>query len=301
MGENSKISWTNHTFNPWWGCVKVSPGCANCYAETFSHRFGTLWGPQSQRRFFGNKHWGEPLKWDCKAAKEGKRAKVFCGSMCDIFENRPDLVEPRKRLCDLILATPNLTWLLLTKRPENILYLLQETESILGVSLPENVWLGTTGEDQERFEQRWAHLEYAGMALNPSVLFLSAEPLLSSLDISAWISEYREEDEDGSVLSRGIDWVICGGESGDRARPMHPNWARSLRDQCQAAGVPFFFKQWGELVPEDHIERGNRVYEPGMSFRIQDTMTFHKVGKTAAGDLLDGQEWKQFPKEPRNG
>lgn len=297
MGENSKISWTNHTFNPWWGCVKVSPGCANCYAETFSHRFGTLWGPQSQRRFFGNKHWDEPLKWDRKAAKEGKRAKVFCGSMCDIFENRPDLVEPRKRLCDLILATPNLTWLLLTKRPENILYLLQETESILGISLPDNVWLGTTGEDQERFEQRWRNLEYAGMALNPSVLFLSAEPLLSHLDISAWISEYREEDEDGSVLSRGIDWVICGGESGDRARPMNPNWARSLRDQCQSAGVPFFFKQQGEWA-EFGSELGDGIVvdcTKTQSYEFDDGTQMYRVGKDKSGDLLDGQEWKQFP------
>src|SRR5688572_21886599 len=117
MGESTTITWTHHSWNPWWGCVKVSEGCKNCYAESFSKRAcHDIWGPGSQRRFFGDKHWAEPIKWDRAAEKAGERRRVFCASMADVFEDRPDLVEPRRRLFELIRATPNLDWLLLTKR-----------------------------------------------------------------------------------------------------------------------------------------------------------------------------------------
>ena len=121
MGMDSKIGWTHHTFNPVWGCVKVSPGCKNCYAETLSKRFGeNIWGPDSERRTFGDKHWNEPRRWNKRAEKEGKRQRVFCGSMCDIYEDHPTTNEALLRLFDLIEETPWLDWLLLTKRPEYI-------------------------------------------------------------------------------------------------------------------------------------------------------------------------------------
>ena len=122
MGVETKIAWTDHTFNPWWGCVKVSPGCANCYAETFAKRTGhAVWGAETDRRFFGDKHWAEPVKWNLAAAKAGVRRRVFCGSMCDVFEGpRPLLDDWRDQLWTLIRYTPNLDWLLLTKRPESL-------------------------------------------------------------------------------------------------------------------------------------------------------------------------------------
>ena len=125
MGAESKIEWTDHTFNPWWGCEKVSPGCAHCYADAFAKRLGhgttrpKLWGPGSERKVASEAMWREPIKWNRSAEKAGKRARVFCASMADVFEDRPDLLVPRARLFRLVAATPHLDWLLLTKRPEN--------------------------------------------------------------------------------------------------------------------------------------------------------------------------------------
>ena len=120
MSERTAIGWCDHTFNPWWGCQRVSDGCARCYAEAMAKRTGNpVWGPGA-RRFFGEKHWQEPVRWNAAAERLSVRRRVFCGSMCDVFEDRPDLVEPRGRLWRLIRATPHLDWLLLTKRPENI-------------------------------------------------------------------------------------------------------------------------------------------------------------------------------------
>lgn len=146
MSEHSSIEWTDHTFNPWWGCARVSPACEHCYAETFSKRLGQkIWGVRAERRFFGDPHWREPLKWDRRAAKIGERHRVFCGSMCDIFEDRRDLDVHRERLWRLMAETPNLDWLLLTKRPENVALMAPWREP-----WPFNVWLGTTVEDQNR-------------------------------------------------------------------------------------------------------------------------------------------------------
>src|ERR1035437_1771521 len=139
MGENTKIAWTDASWNPWWGCEKVSPGCAHCYAETFSKRTGNdIWGKDHAFRFFGDKHWAEPEKWDRDAAASGVRKRVFTASMADIFEDRPELIEPRARLFDLILRTPNLDWLVLTKRP-------QALPDYIKVAYP-NLWLGTSIE-----------------------------------------------------------------------------------------------------------------------------------------------------------
>ena len=146
MGEKTGIAWTDSTFNPWHGCQRVSPGCELCYAETFDARFGEPhWGPKAPRRFFGDKHWNEPLKWNRAAEASGVRRRVFCASMADVFEDRPDLVEHRLRLWKLIEATPHLDWLLLTKRPENIHRMLPKpTVDADGNTRPyfSNVWLG---------------------------------------------------------------------------------------------------------------------------------------------------------------
>lgn len=248
MGENSKIEWTDHTYNPWWGCVKVSPGCEHCYAETFAKRTGhAIWGPAAttQRRTFGDKHWQEPLKWNEDAVKAGRPQRVFCASMADVFEDHPQLLEERLRLWKLIDQTPMLDWLLLTKRPENIVEM--APCSWVTDGCPSNVWIGTSVENQAAANKRLPVLA----SIPAKVHFLSCEPLLGPVDLSPWM--------------RKIEWVIAGGESGHSARPMEADWVRSLRDQCQAAAVPFFFKQWGGR------------------------------NKKAAGRELDCRTWDQIP------
>lgn len=272
MAENSKIEWTDHTFNPWWGCTRVSPGCVHCYAETFDKRVHgkekAHWGVSAGRRFFGDKHWNEPLKWNAKAGAEGIRRRVFCASMADVFEDRPELVEPRARLFALIEATPGLDWLLLTKRPENMERLARD---VWPDEWPPNVWAGCTVEDQQRADERILEL----VSVPAAIRFLSCEPLIGPVDLRRWLEIDRLIDSkewERSGFRPEIDWVICGGESGHGARPMDPEWARSLRDQCQAAGVAFLFKQWGE-------HDGSLV----------------RLGKHAAGRELDGRTWDQFP------
>lgn len=224
MGEGTKIEWCDHTFNPWWGCQRVSPGCEHCYAETFDKRVSgkekAHWGPTAARRFFGDKHWAEPLKWNAAAEKAGTRHRVFCASMADVFEDRPELEPWRAKLFSLIESTRHLDWLLLTKRPENISPMMP-----MWGWAPPNVWMGTTVEDPLRCE-RIFHLS----KVPASVHFLSCEPL---------IAELRGLD------LHGIDWLICGGESGPGARSFDIEWARSLRDQCRRAGTAFFMKQLG--------------------------------------------------------
>lgn len=240
MGADTKIEWTHHTFNPWWGCEKVSPGCAHCYADTFAKRVGQkVWGADAPRRFFGDKHWAEPLKWNRYAEKAGKRRRVFCASMADVFEDRTDLRDARATLFHTIGATPHLDWLLLTKRPENIARLWAEATAF-PPPWP-NVWLGTTVEDQQRADERIPKL----LAVPAAVRFLSVEPLLGPVDLRFHLGIAENHDD----LRGGIGWVIVGGESGPGARPMHPAWARSIRDQCRAAGVAFFFKQQGAWTP----------------------------------------------------
>jgi protein gp37 len=153
--KNSKIEWTHHTFNPWWGCTKVSDACAHCYAETFAKRTGhDVWGPDKPRRFFGDKHWEAPLLWNDQAKKAGERQRVFCASMADVFEdyNGPknlELLNARSQLWRLIEQTPNLDWLLLTKRPENILRFLPQAWDQTS-----RLWIGTTVENQEQANKR---------------------------------------------------------------------------------------------------------------------------------------------------
>jgi protein gp37 len=224
VGKDSSIQWCHHTFNPWWGCVRVSPGCENCYAEAFDKRLGRAdWGVQSPRRFFGDKHWAEPLKWDLAAAAVGERHRVFCASMADVFEDRRDLDEHRARLWKLIEATSNLDWLLLTKRPENVNGMLTVNDDW---TLRRNVWVGTTVEDRKRAADRIARLR----EIPAVVRFLSCEPLLEDL---------------GNLDLTGIGWVIVGGESGPGARPFDFAWARDIETQCKLTDTRFFMKQAG--------------------------------------------------------
>lgn len=311
MSKNSAIEWCHHTFNPWWGCVKVSEGCRNCYADTWSRRTGhDVWGPDADRRFFGDKHWDEPRKWDRLAREAGVRERVFCGSMCDVFEDRPDLEELRVRLWRLIEETPNLDWLLLTKRPENIRRLSPSLGPNAGIApewMPDNVWLGTSVEDQAAADERIPHL----LRCPAAVRFLSCEPLLGAVDVSVWLGRrncgacHPEPCPPGSHgRAKGVEWVIAGGESGHHARPPHPDWFRSLRDQCVDAGVPFHFKQWGQwlaidqMTPEqldtvdlDALHDADRVdidTHVGLSL-----CRFRKKAET--GRLLDGVEHNGFP------
>ncbi len=297
MGENSKIEWTDHTFNPWWGCLKVSDGCANCYAETFAKRTGhAIWGPAAttQRRTFGDKHWQEPLKWNADAEKAGERRRVFCASMADVFEDHPQLLAERLRLWKLIDQTPALDWLLLTKRPENAAYMAPCVWEADG--WPHNVWIGTTVENQATAAERIPVLA----TIPAEVRFLSCEPLLGPVDLSPWMGEREWTQVAPGVRSRQgplVDWVIAGGESGPHARPMHTDWARSLRDQCQAASVPFLFKQWGQYVPVGQTDE--TWYNGGVWMLAADKATVVNVirlkSKHDAGRQLDGREWNEIP------
>lgn len=223
MGENSKIEWTTHTFNPWVGCTKVSPACDGCYAEAWAERFGQVeWGPHADRR--RTKTWGNPVRWNRDAEVAADRPRVFCASLADVFDNHKSIQAAwRADLWALITATPNLDWLLLTKRPQNISKFAPDTWMVNG--FPANVWLGATVENQEEFHRRVPWIR----PLKARVRFLSMEPLLGDVDLNG---------------CDGIDWIITGGESGANYRPANPDWFRSLRDQSARAGVPFLFKQW---------------------------------------------------------
>lgn len=270
MGQNSRIEWTTHTFNPWWGCTKVSEACKHCYAEAWARRLGqNVWGPGKDRRFFSDAHWQEPRRWNRGATGAPERPRVFCASMADVFEDRDELEPQRRRLWALIDATPNLDWLLLTKRP----HLVARTVP-WGRNWPRNVWLGTTVELQSRADELLPHL-----ADNPAAIrFVSAEPLLGPLDLRPWL---------GSV----INWVITGGESGPHARPASPSWFRDLHFQCIRASVPFHFKQWGDWAPGDVVN-----LEGAIARRVDDGTRMVRLGKKKAGRTLDGSVYDDVPK-----
>jgi protein gp37 len=301
MGKDSKIEWTHHTFNPWIGCTKVSDGCKNCYAETLDKRFGrNNWGPNAMRTRTSRAYWDQTFKWNKKAEQEGVRYRVFCASMADVFErhNLPDvnalLDVYRLDLFFVIERTPHLDWLLLTKRPENIMGMVPDSWL---KKFPSNVWIGTSVENQEQADNRIREL----LKVPASIRFLSIEPLLGPIDLigsdnqSSALHPYEDDNK--------INWVIVGGESGHHARPMLPNWVRSLRDQCVSAGVPFFFKQWGEWRPN-----GGSMCEPGeFSKNVlalpdpypefpRNCQLMKKTGKKSAGRSIDGLEWNELPK-----
>jgi protein gp37 len=245
MSENSKIEWCDHTFNIAWGCTESSPGCDNCYARVLAKRYGYGWGPGAERRVLSEAYWREPLKWNARAAAANKRERVFCSSMTDVFLNDPIINSQRDRLYTLIDQTPHLDWLLLTKHAERLSFLAPVDDDCKPAR---NVWLGVSVESND-YAWRADRL----LKAPATIRFLSVEPMLGPVD---------------KVPLAGIDWVICGGESGPRARSMDVDWARDLRDRCDSLGVAFFLKQLGG---------------------VRD-----KRGGTAA--VLDGCEYKAYPK-----
>lgn len=298
--QNSSIEWTDHTFNPWWGCQRVSPGCEHCYAETLAHRYNfKVWGPAktTERREMSANYWKQPIKWD-KLAQVSGRKRVFCASMADVFEDHPQIGDARVRLFNLIDQTPNLDWLLLTKRPQNIMPMMADWVN----DFPQNIWIGTSCEDQQRADERIPHL----LKVPAKVRFLSCEPLLGVLDLVSAVStdvvdvtnmtlEQFRAARSGQRARQRIDWVICGGESGAGARPMHPDWARALRDQCVAAGVAYHFKQFGEYLPKG--QGTVSLTEQQLFYREEfiNGQGYYRVGKHDAGRLLDGREWNELP------
>lgn len=220
MAENSKISWTDHTFNPWWGCVKVSPACDHCYAESFSNRTGSkVWGTDAPRRFFSDKHWNEPVKWNRDALRDfGRQARVFCASMADVFEDRAELESHRERLWWLIDQTSDLRWNLLTKRHTAI------AKYKPNWSRMPNVHCGVTVENQT-YDFR----------ITPDVEWISAEPLLGPLTLRG-------------LSIDNLRWVIVGGESGAGAREMQREWADALIQECGDMGIAVHFKQTGDKL-----------------------------------------------------
>jgi protein gp37 len=232
MGEVTGIQWCHHTFNPWIGCQKVSPGCDHCYAEaqnSFRKWNGGAWGPHSPRKRTSESYWKQPWRWAIQAAERQERRRVFCASLADVFDNKaPE--GARDDLFHMIRHTPTLDWLLLTKRPDNIRKMLP-TDWDNGYG---NVWLGVTAEDQKHYDRRWSLLRNIPAA----VRFISYEPALGPLKITGhW--------------GQRPDWIICGGESGPKARYMEPQWAYALRDECRRLDVSFFMKQMtgGKKVP----------------------------------------------------
>jgi len=245
MSQHTYISWTDHTWNPWWGCTKVSPACQNCYAETHAWRFENLaWGAGITRRLSSDRVWRQPESWDRAAYSSLRRRRVFCMSMGDFFDSEVP-PEWRERAWNVIRQCNDLDWQILTKRPESIVSMLPPDWG----NGWDHVWMGTTVEDQTRADERVPIL----LDVPAKIRFLSCEPLLGPVTIPR-IAE--------------LNWIIVGGESGPRYRPMDPDWARSLRDQCVNTGVAFHFKQWGT----------NR--------------------SVLAGRLLDGREWNGFPATP---
>lgn len=342
----TKIEWADYTFNPWIGCTKVSPACAHCYAERdFDHRYGKVkWGPNGTRVLTSDANWKEPIKWERQAAREfglwsrneslpkdpPRRKRVFCASLADVFEDWDGemkdhhgntlpvyMQDVRNRLFDLIDDTPNLDWLLLTKRPENIARMWTDYKYSACASgdcphehmdqcetkYRENVWLGCSVESSD-YLHRIDSLKAAGGLAR--FLFLSMEPVVGPMPT---LGEYLD----------GIDWVIAGGESGPKARPSHVDWFRSIRDQCAFLEVPFLFKQWGEWLPfsqattKEQIEAVSQTTIAGKQSyygasigwgwqELKSTVTegvrpeqINMVGKSIAGRMLDGRFHDEFP------
>lgn len=250
--ENSGIEWTDHTFNGWIGCTKVSEACKFCYAETNSDRFGHVEKWSRDRKYLSDQNWRKPVTWNKKSPQQkGRRTRIFCASMSDIFEQHPKVKpEWRDRLWALIEATPKLDWQLLTKRPENIMSMVPKDWAFDG--FPPNVWMGTTVESQEMAEKRLPVL----MEIPARIRFISAEPLLGPVDLTPWLSSSPTSQDPQHIKGRadGVQWVIAGGELASKARPMHPVWLRTMRDACASVTVPFFFKQWGSYCVFDITE-----------------------------------------------
>lgn len=307
MAENSKIEWTHHTVNLWHGCTKVHAGCDHCYAETLSNRWGkNVWGNDAPRLIIRSA-FAELIKYQKIAEEAGEIHRVFVGSMKDIFEKPMPLIDSkgneisgqdtgflRSLLFQHIDAGlyNNLLFLFLTKRPSNINKYIPESWK---TNPPKNVMFGTSPCDQATYDNLYFQLSGVN-----GKRFLSIEPLLGPIDLDIWHS---------------IDWVIVGGESGHGARPMHPDWVRSLRDQCKKENIPFFFKQWGEWkpyntnpiidpIPLTAISKKKKIFRDGGFVDVEDKASVEdvfkdfvsfNVGKKEAGRELDGIIYNEFP------
>jgi protein gp37 len=252
--ENTKVAWSHNTHNEWIGCTKCSPGCLNCYAARRGVRFPAQgqWGKGKPRGRTSLRNRNKPYAWDRKAAASGEKIKVFCSSLSDVFDDddASPMDEWRAELFEKIEKTPNLYWLLLTKRPQNVMSMVPAGWASC---LPKHVWIGTTAEDQKRLDERAPILA----EIPATVRFLSCEPLLGPLDLTRWL--YRNDSVDGSpVADPKINWVITGGESGPGFREIDIDWVKKIRDQCVGANVPFFFKQGSGLKPEAEPELDGR-------------------------------------------
>lgn len=275
MAENTHISWADHTFNPWIGCTKVGPACDGCYAEAMMGENGrfkrTTWGKPGQRATHvrtapGN--WSKVRKWDREAKAAGRPVFVFCASLADVFDKDVPW-NWRQDLFMLMHETPNLTWLLLTKRPGMIVELFHQ--AYIAEGWPPNAAIMATVVTQKEARRDIPALKQAARVLNPAFVGLSMEPLLEAVDLTV-------TDVNDMALLTGIDWVITGGETdqGDhKARPTAVEWFRSLRDQCAAAGVPYHHKQNGEWGPLDEFDGG--------------AQPVYRLGKDRTGRALDGQ------------
>ncbi len=302
MAENSSIEWTDHTFNPWIGCTKVGPGCDHCYAEALAtSRLKVLWGPGAPRRLSAASTWNQPRRWDRKAFAAGIRQRVFCASLADVFDNEVDPAW-RADLFTLIRETPNLDWLLVTKRIGNAAKM-----AAAAGGWPANVWLGATIVNQEEADRDVPKLLATA---GPRYRFLSMEPLLGPVDLRKLVLPGTQPGQFNaltgevaftSLIERSgtvfmgpletphLNWIIVGGESGAGARPMHPDWARNLRDQCAAASVPFLFKQWGEWRLATHVcSKADQKFVMDNEPRAFQGAIGALVGKKAAGRELDG-------------
>lgn len=319
MAHNTEISWTDTTWNPLAGCTWASPGCDHCYAAVMARRLeamaradiAAVRDPGRKQKYIGitNKNSAgrimfngkvkldeaaldEPLNW-------AKPRRVFVNSMSDLFHK--DVPESFiGKVWSTMLSTPQHTYQVLTKRPERmatVVRRLVEEGERKGLRAPDNIWCGTSVENQEQADARIPHL----LNVPVKIRFLSCEPLLGPLDLSHVANMGR----DAYGLADGvIHWVICGGESGPGARPMHPEWARGLRDQCAAASVAFHFKQWGEYQGIDYAADGthwrtasgdNTPLDCRPAMRWDDGHGVVRLGKHAAGRLLDGRTWDEFP------
>lgn len=267
MAETTQIEWTDRTFNPWTGCTKITPGCDNCYAEGWSKRSGHVrWGNFPRKRTT-DAYWKAPLAWERDAAMfeatHGRRQRVFCASLADVFDNQVD-DEWRRDLFDLIRATPRLDWQLLTKRPHNIRRMLP---SDWGSEGWHNVWLGFTAEDQVRFDQRKRFIA----EVPAKVWFVSYEPAIGPLRIGA---------DDPAP-----DWLIIGGESGPNSRPLDPQWVEDALSDCWRRGIAPFFKQWGQYE--------NNPLTGQLNLPKSDMKGIDPHGK--GGGLVNGEIVRRFP------
>lgn len=320
MAENTKIEWATHTFNPWIGCTKVSPACDFCYAESnmASNLLGVRWGAGQPRHRTKASTWNRVHRWNAQALQDGVLPRVFCASLSDVFDNEVP-VQWRLDLFQLIAECQQLDFLLLTKRIGNVMKALRDISDLppddsyaagqllarrwLDGEPPANVWLGATICNQEEADRDVPKLLGTPAALR----FLSMEPLLGPVKLNPLHIQHDSLPT--------VDWVIVGGESGPFARPMRPDWVRSLRDQCCAAGVAFLFKQWGEWQAAEvnpyvvreakqiiYVRHDGSVHDGlfGVDYQGGDKQVIW-VGKKNAGRNLDGLQWDEVPQPVAGG